>query len=211
MIFIVGLSKPRTTMTMLFIGDSATDVSRLVSALLTKRRKVMYVDISLTQRFFFRIFGNAIESEINYRGICYTKDRIYATEHWLEYDVVIMCSDDGSTLQDLHIPIDNIYMVSGISRGSIALLENIMNIAIIANSTYSLVIRASKQQVDYFRAYRALDMIISRHMPEQIFYVPITDKDLENELLLDYGSVDMRQVSSNMQNLLWNVKAGFMV
>lgn len=179
-------------------------------AVLAKNKKVMYVDVSLTKKFYFKIFGNATESIITYRGICYTKDDFYATEHWNEYDVVILCSDDGSSLQSVTIPFDHVYLICGISRGSLSLLENIINNTVLADITYSLVLRASEQQVNYFNACRALDVITSKYLPESIYYVPLNEKDIENELLLDYGSVDMRQVSANMQKLLWDLKAGFL-
>lgn len=191
-----------TTKVILFLGNNVADVSHMTAAMLSSKRKVLYADLTATRSYFYKFLGDTDEQTVIQQDVCYTKDFKAEKDVLCEYDVIILC---GETDCKLNIPIDRIYVVSGIDRGSISTFERILKSEVLSKKDYSLVIRASEQQVNYFKAERAFDVLYVEHEPNKVFYLPINRRDIESELLLDYSSLDIRKVSSSMQLVLWDI------
>jgi len=197
----------RSTTTILFTGDCIGDVARMATSIISNKRTVMFADLSLNQYIFKKVLGNIKADTTIYREICYTRDVEFSESHWKEYDIVFLCCDENVSVEQLNIPIDKVYVSVGISKGSMFTLNQIMKTPLLSSKEqYYLVLRASEKQAKKYRVDQTVKIISCEKLPEKIFYVPITERDIEGELMLDYGTVTLDYLSNDMGVLLGQIK-----
>lgn len=199
----------RSTKTILFSGDNTSDMIRIAATTLAGKRKILVADLSEKESLFHSVLGDVDCTTVLYRLICYSKSRRYIKDHWMEYDVLLLFTNENvSMLSDLSIPVDCMYIGIGLGKGSLCTLGHIIDKGLpVIHKNFYIVLRETEEQADKYHVKTNIKTILSQKKePDEMFYIPVSEKDTRACLRLDYGTVDEDSLSQNMEMLLKRIK-----
>lgn len=203
---ILGENKPRAAKVVLFMGDQSYDISAMTALLFAKNYKVLYCDISEAGDYCNLFLGGFDGEYVIKHDICYSKGKNYLEKHSAEYDLILLCARTKDDMKAIQIKVTRAYLIFGVLPGSINALKNIVEYEKEGKMPYTLVLRASKEQIIKIKRYRELDIINAIFAPSKTYYVPLSEKDINSALYLEYGILETSKLSIHMQRVLYDIR-----
>lgn len=184
-----------------FFGESMEDVTLFASKVCSLDSLVLVVDLSYNKKLFLNVVGDLSSNTVVFRKVCYTCDVEYFNNFKDCYDMVFIFSDFSCITNTIQ-KVEFAYLSIGVRKYSLLLLEKMLEV-VSTNIPYILICRDTERSAEKQLVKDMLQMLcIKKNKPEHIYYVPHDKKDFDSLIRLEYGVLDISELSQPMSDII---------
>ncbi|ROR31729.1 hypothetical protein EDD66_101347 [Mobilisporobacter senegalensis] len=184
-----------------FFGESVEDITLFASKICSLDSLVLVVDLSFNKKLFLNVVGDLSSNTVVFRKVCYTCDEEYFNNFKDCFDMVFIFSDFTCISNSIQ-KVEFAYLSIGVRKYSLLLLEKMLE-TVNTKIPYGLICRDTEQRAEKQLVKDMLQMLcIKKNKPEHIYYVPHDKRDFDSLIRLEYGVLDISELSQPMSEII---------